>query len=46
MIDARLRALLYERRQLLAEMYPNGAPPGTELPRPQGQALSPRLGLN
>ncbi len=45
-IDARLRALLYERRQLLAEMYPNGAPPGTELPRLQGQALSPRLGLN
>lgn len=45
-IDARLRSLLYERRQLLAEMYPRGAPPGTELPRLQGQALSPRLGLN
>jgi len=31
-IDARLRALLYERRQLLADMYPRGAPPGAELP--------------
>jgi len=31
-IDARLRTLLYERRQLLAEMYPRGAPPGAELP--------------
>jgi len=31
-IDARLRALLYERRQLLLEMYPRGAPPGAELP--------------
>ena len=31
-IDARLRSLLYERRQLLLEMYPRGAPPGTELP--------------
>jgi predicted Zn-dependent protease len=45
-IDARLRSLLYERRQLLAQMYPRGIPPGTELPRLQGQALSPRLGLN
>jgi len=31
-IDARLRTMLYERRQLLAEMYPRGAPPGAELP--------------
>ncbi|MDC8770429.1 M48 family metalloprotease [Roseateles albus] len=31
-IDARLRSLLYERRQLLAEMYPRGVPPGAELP--------------
>lgn len=31
-IDARLRTLLYERRQLMAEMYPRGAPPGAELP--------------
>jgi len=31
-IDARLRALMYERRQLLAEMYPRGVPPGAELP--------------
>lgn len=29
-IDARLRALIYERRQLLAEMYPRGVPPGAE----------------
>lgn len=29
-IDARLRALLYERRQMLAEMYPRGLPPGAE----------------
>nr|WP_295076997.1 M48 family metalloprotease [uncultured Roseateles sp.] len=31
-IDSRLRALTYERRQLLAEMYPRGVPPGAELP--------------
>ncbi|MDC8785676.1 M48 family metalloprotease [Paucibacter sp. hw1] len=31
-IDSRLRALTYERRQLLAELYPRGAPPGAELP--------------
>jgi predicted Zn-dependent protease len=31
-IDSRLRTLLYERRQLMAEMYPRGAPPGAELP--------------
>lgn len=31
-IDSRLRTLLYERRQLLAEMYPRGVPPGAELP--------------
>ncbi len=31
-IDARLRTLLYQRRQLLAELYPRGAPPGGELP--------------
>ncbi|MFY8119121.1 MAG: M48 family metalloprotease [Roseateles sp.] len=31
-IDARLRSLIYERRQLLAELYPRGAPPGAELP--------------
>ncbi|WP_269631379.1 M48 family metalloprotease [Pelomonas sp. BJYL3] len=31
-IDARLRSLLYERRQMLLEMYPRGAPPGAELP--------------
>ncbi len=43
-IDARLRALLYERRQLLAEMYPRGAPVGAELPNLQGRPLSPRLG--
>jgi len=29
-IDARLRTLLYERRQMLAEMYPRGVPPGAE----------------
>lgn len=29
-IDARLRALLYERRQQLAEMYPRGVPSGME----------------
>jgi predicted Zn-dependent protease len=29
-IDARLRELRYERRQLLAEMYPRGVPPGAE----------------
>lgn len=31
-IDARLRSLLYERRQMLAELYPRGVPPGAELP--------------
>ena len=31
-IDSRLRTLIYERRQLIAEMYPRGAPPGAELP--------------
>jgi len=32
-IDARLRALIYERRQLLADMYPRGGgPQGEELP--------------
>lgn len=31
-IDARLRALLYQRRQLLSELYPRGAPAGAELP--------------
>ncbi|WP_067070246.1 M48 family metalloprotease [Roseateles chitosanitabidus] len=29
-IDARLRTLVYEQRQLLAEMYPRGVPPGAE----------------
>ncbi|UXH78181.1 M48 family metalloprotease [Roseateles amylovorans] len=29
-IDARLRSLLYEQRQMLAEMYPRGVPPGAE----------------
>ncbi|ALV09129.1 putative Zn-dependent protease [Roseateles depolymerans] len=29
-IDARLRTLVYERRQMLAEMYPRGVPPGAE----------------
>ncbi|HEY1090033.1 MAG TPA: M48 family metalloprotease [Burkholderiaceae bacterium] len=32
-IDARLRSLLYERRQMLAELYPRGAPPNAELPQ-------------
>ena len=31
-IDSRLRSLLYERRQLMAELYPRGAPQGAELP--------------
>lgn len=31
-IDSRLRSLLYERRQLLEEMYPRGVPNGAELP--------------
>ncbi len=31
-IDSRLRSLLYERRRLMAELYPRGAPPGAELP--------------
>ena len=31
-IDARLRTLLYQRRQILAELYPRGVPPGAELP--------------
>ena len=41
-IDARLRNLLYERRQLLAELYPRGVPNGAELPNLQGRPLSPR----
>ncbi len=43
-IDARLRSLLYERRQMLAEMYRGQIPPDAELPRLQAQPLSPRLG--
>lgn len=31
-IDARLRSLVYERRQLLEEIYRRGVPPGAELP--------------
>jgi len=32
-IDSRLRTLVYERRQMLADLYPRGAvPPGAELP--------------
>ena len=31
-IDSRLRSLLYERRQLLSEMYRGNIPPGAELP--------------
>ena len=31
-IDARLRTMLYERRQRFSEMYPRGVPPGAELP--------------
>ncbi|WP_077034110.1 M48 family metalloprotease [Pelomonas sp. KK5] len=31
-IDARLRTLLYQRRQVLAELYPRGLPPGAEPP--------------
>ena len=31
-IDSRLRTLLYERRQLLAELYPRGVPNGADLP--------------
>ncbi len=31
-IDARLRTLLYQRRQVLAELYPNGVPRGAEEP--------------
>ncbi|WP_428510720.1 M48 family metalloprotease [Roseateles sp.] len=31
-IDARLRTMLYERRQILIDMYPRGIPPGAELP--------------
>jgi predicted Zn-dependent protease len=31
-IDARLRTLLYERRQLLAELYPRGIPEGADVP--------------
>ncbi|QPF76826.1 M48 family metalloprotease [Roseateles sp. DAIF2] len=45
-IDARLRSLVYERRQLLAELYPRGAPPGAELPQLQGQPLTPRLSVS
>ena len=32
-IDARLRTLVYERRQMIEDMYPRGAPPGAELPQ-------------
>ena len=40
-IDARLRTLLYERRQILAELYPRGVPPGAELPlAPHAGSLS------
>lgn len=31
-IDARLRTLLYQRRQVLADLYPNGVPRGAEEP--------------
>ncbi|MEJ6006215.1 M48 family metalloprotease [Paucibacter sp. AS339] len=31
-IDSRLRTLLYQRRQMLEDMYPRGVPPGAELP--------------
>ena len=31
-IDSRLRTLLYERRQLLAELYPRGVPDGADVP--------------
>lgn len=31
-IDSRLRTLLYERRQLLAALYPRGVPDGADLP--------------
>lgn len=44
-IDARLRSLIYERRQLMAELYPRGAPPGAELPLQESRPLSPRLSL-
>ncbi|HEX2010457.1 MAG TPA: M48 family metalloprotease [Roseateles sp.] len=42
-IDARLRSLLYERRQLMAELYPNGPPRGAEQLMQKGRPLSPRL---
>ncbi|MDC6171267.1 hypothetical protein PO768_28015, partial [Paucibacter sp. XJ19-41] len=42
-IDARLRQLLYERRQLLSEMYRGNVPPGAELPNLQARPLTPRL---
>jgi beta-barrel assembly-enhancing protease len=42
-IDARLRQLLYERRQMLSDMYRGNPPPGAELPNLQGRPLSPRL---
>lgn len=31
-IDARLRTLLYQRRQVMADLYPNGPPRGAEEP--------------
>jgi len=31
-IDSRLRTLLYERRQMLAALYPRGVPTGADLP--------------
>ena len=31
-IDSRLRTLLYERRQLLAALYPRGVPDGADIP--------------
>ena len=31
-IDSRLRTLLYERRQLLAALYPRGVPDGADMP--------------
>ena len=44
-IDARLRSLVYERRQLLAELYPRGVPNGAELPNLQARPLTPRAGF-
>jgi predicted Zn-dependent protease len=37
-IDARLRTLLYQRRQWLADIYPNGVPRGAEEPWSDDQA--------